>query len=120
MNLAIVGSREYTNYEEFKSLLEKSLIGNISKVKLVVTGGAKGVDSMAEKWAADKKIETKIFLPLYKSSYDPGAPLKRNSQIVEASNIMVAFVAPNSRGTLDSIKKAEKKGIVVKIHYINT
>lgn len=112
MNLAIVGSREITDYaivfEKASKIVEKN------KVTHIVSGGAKGVDTLARRFAEEKGIPLLEFKPDY-STYGRGAPLQRNTTIVEHSDVVLAFVTPNSKGTWDTIKKAEKMGRIVKI-----
>ena len=57
------------------------------------------------------------FLPDY-SRYGRGAPLQRNSLIVQNADWVLAFVTASSKGTWDTIRKAErakKKTIIVKV-----
>lgn len=75
---------------------------------------AKGADTLARKFAALNKIPLMEFLPDYER-YGRGTPLQRNTLIVQNADYVLAFVTPSSRGTLDTIKKAKRKGIVVKV-----
>ena len=120
MRLAIVGSRDFTNYDLLYSEVAK--IQETQKIDLIVSGGATGADTLAKKYAAKNRIPLMEFLPDY-SCYGRGAPLQRNSLIVK--NVIVknadwvlAFVTATSKGTWDTIRKAErakKKIIIVKV-----
>lgn len=112
MRLAIVGSREFENYDLV--CVEVAKIQKTKKINLIVSGGAKGADTLARKFAALNKIPLMEFLPDYKR-YGRGAPLQRNTLIVQNSDYVIAFVTPSSRGTLDTIKKAKQRGLTVKI-----
>ena len=116
MSLAIVGSRNFSNY----SLLEKKVLEFITdkKITTIVSGGAKGADHLAELFARAQNLELHIFLPDWKK-YDLLAGPVRNSQIIEISDYLIAFPSRTGRGTQDSIKKAQRKGIPVMIHYID-
>lgn len=48
-NIAIVGSRDFTDYEFFKTKVEY-LLQNIKEEIIIVSGGAKGVDSLANQY----------------------------------------------------------------------
>lgn len=125
MKLAIVGSRNFTNYELFKEKVQEFLLKwkesdqelDIDSLK-VVSGGAKGTDSLAEQWAKEKQCEKKIFYPDWKR-WGRGAGPKRNTQIVEECTHMIAFPSKSGSGTQDSIKKATAKNIPVLIHFID-
>ena len=73
MRIAIVGSRNITVKDIGKYLPDG--------VCEIVSGGAKGVDSCAARYAAAHKITLTEFLPEYKK-YGRSAPLKRNMQII--------------------------------------
>ena len=106
MRLGIVGSRNpgvsYLDWE--KLLLEKI---DPSKVEMVISGGAKGVDTYAKIFAARHHIPYMEFAPQY-STYGKYATLKRNTQIVTESSTVLAFPTADSRGTLHSIREAKR------------
>jgi hypothetical protein len=117
--IGIVGYRGYTNAEGFNkmmnSLNEQHHI--LKNVGTIVSGGATGVDTLAEQWANTSGYKFIKFPPEY-ITYGDKAPLIRNQQIVDASDEIIAFVSPNSRGTKHTIslaKKAEKKCYIIKI-----
>ena len=56
MKIAIVGSR---------NICEADIEGYVSTADEIVSGGAKGVDSLAEKYAKEKGIKLTVFLPEY-------------------------------------------------------
>lgn len=101
MKLAIVGSRSATavNIGEYITELPT----------LIVSGGAKGIDTLAEEFARAHSIETLIFKPDYKK-YGRGAPIRRNEQIILAADKVLAFWDGQSKGTLSSINFAKKHG----------
>ena len=107
MKVAVVGSRNFNNYELLKETLDKL---NIS---LIVSGGAKGADSMSEVYAKEHGIETLIFKPDW--SLGRHAGFLRNENIVNNCNVLVAFWDGKSSGTKHSIDLAYKKNKVIKI-----
>lgn len=103
MKIAIVGSRNVEFFDIAKFLPE-----NITEI---VSGGAKGVDLIARKYAEENKIPIKEFLPDYRR-YRYGAPLKRNLQIIEYADEVIAFWDGTSKGTkyvIDNCKKTVKR-----------
>lgn len=64
MSLAIVGSRNFSNYEDLERAVLKVLEKwglSLSDLEKIVSGGALGVDKLAEKFAKKYSIETVIF-----------------------------------------------------------
>ncbi len=115
MKLAIVGSREFENYDLLCAEVAK--IQATQKIDLIVSGGAKGADTLAKKFAARNRIPLMEFCPDY-DRYGRGAPLQRNTLIVRNSDTVLAFVAATSKGTWDTIRKAQaagKKVIIVRV-----
>jgi hypothetical protein len=106
MNIAIVGGRDFNDY----TLLKESILAYIDaheKPENIVSGGAKGADTLAAQFAAEMGIPLLIFNPNYQR-YGRGATLVRNTQIIENAEVVFAFWDGQSKGTKDSIKKAEK------------
>lgn len=106
MNIAIVGGRDFNDY----TLLKESILAYIDaheKPENIVSGGAKGADTLAAQFAAEMGIPLLIFKPDYQK-YERGATLVRNTKIIENAEVVFAFWDGQSKGTKDSIKKAEK------------
>ncbi len=98
MKLGIIGSRTFKDME----LLTKSLVPFLPKVTLVVSGGAEGADKMGELWAKRNDIPTLVFLPDW-DNLGSTAGFARNEDIINNSDIVVAFWDYTSNGTRHSI-----------------
>ena len=111
MKLAIIGSRELTQI---------NVDGYVPEgVDEIVSGGAKGVDGLAREFANRKGIKLTEFLPEY-NLYGRAAPMKRNQQIAEYADQVLAFWDGKSKGTEYTINLFEKLGkrarvVVIKI-----
>ena len=114
MKLAIVGSRHYNNYEEFKQYVLLAIKEWDKNVDLIISGGADGVDSLAERFASEHGIPTLIFKPEW-SKYGRAAGPIRNLLIISSSTHVIAFPATTSTGTYDSIKQAQTQKKTLKI-----
>lgn len=106
MKLLIAGSRSISEFD----------IDNYvsSDVSLIITGGANGVDSIAEKYADKHRISKLVLRPDYKR-LGRGAPLKRNEEMVDIADSVLVVWDGKSKGTLYTIEYAKRnnKPIVV-------
>ena len=110
MKLAIIGSRTFNNYILLKEILEQYK----PKITLVVSGAAKGADSLGERWALENKIQTLIF-PAKWDEYGKRAGFIRNEDIIKNCDGCIAFWDGVSKGTKHSISLCEKYNKPVKI-----
>jgi hypothetical protein len=110
MKLAIIGSRDFTDY----SLLEQTLEFYKPYITLVISGAAKGADSLGERWALSNKIKTLIF-PANWNEYGKRAGFIRNEDIIQNCDCCVAFWDGVSKGTKHSISLCEKYDKPLKI-----
>src|ERR1019366_3739515 len=97
MKIAIVGSRDYPHPEKVRAL-----INNLPADTVVISGGARGVDTWAEQAARARGLEVIIFPALW-HAYGKRAGFIRNRQIVESADKVVAFWDGLSKGTKMSI-----------------
>ena len=103
MTYAIIGSRSWKD----PTIIIDKLNKHKDSITHVVSGGAKGPDSVGEEWAVQNKIECTIYKPDWEH-YGRSAGMIRNTAIITNCDIVLAFWDGESRGTLDSIKKAVK------------
>lgn len=95
MKLAVIGSR---------TLLVENLEEYLPEgVTEIVSGGARGIDSVAAEYARTHGIKLVEFLPDY-AKYGRGAPLKRNHLIVDYADEGIAFWDGVSTGTVYTIR----------------
>ena len=81
---------------------------------IIITGGASGIDNLAEKYADDHKISKLIIRPKY-DLYKKGAPLKRNEQMVDMADMVIVIWNGKSKGSKYTIDYAKRKNKNVKI-----
>lgn len=110
--LAVVGSRDFSDYQEMERRLNDWVAAH-GVPSLVVSGGARGADTLAKLWCINHNVSLKEFLPDW--SVGRHAGILRNTTIVDAADAMVAFPRGKSPGTRDSLAKARKKGIPVEV-----
>jgi hypothetical protein len=104
---AIVGSREGLRWSQVKlgigAILAREDIGTI------VSGGALGVDRLAESMALAAGKRTHVIRPDWQK-YGRSAGMRRNAEIVKMADVVYAFWDGKSRGTKNSIDTARKLG----------
>ena len=109
MKLAVIGSRGLT-VRDLENYLPK-------EVTEIVSGGAKGIDACARAYAKAHGIKLTEFLPEYEK-YGRSAPLKRNIQIIDYADEVLAFWDGSSKGTnfvIQTCRKKQKKITVLRL-----
>lgn len=109
INVAIIGSRAFNNFEVAEKCIDNIRSQEIKQnvtIENIVSGGAKGADTIAEKYADKHVINKLIFKPDW--SIGRHAGMLRNTEIIANSDAVIAFWDATSKGTLDSIKKSIK------------
>ena len=101
MKLAIIGSR---------SIVVKNLETYLPQgVSEIVSGGARGVDTVAADYAKRMGITLTEVLPEY-ARHKRAAPLMRNKQIAEYADEVLAFWDGSSKGTMHTVELFRKLG----------
>ena len=106
MKLLIAGSRSITDYDISPHIPEDT--------DLIISGGAIGVDALAEQYADRKRISKLILRPRY-DLYRRAAPIKRNERMVELCDSVLIIWDGKSKGTKRTIDYAAKLGKPVNI-----
>lgn len=112
MKLAIVGSRTFDDYDMAESFIDKVIGENHYEVSQIISGGARGADALAERYAALHGIETLILRPDWKR-IGRSAGFRRNEDIIAACDACIAFWDGASKGTRYDIELCEKAGKAV-------
>ena len=107
MKTAIIGSRNITNIDLSRFIPKETTE--------IISGGAKGVDTIAKEYALENGLKLTEFLPEYER-YGKGAPLKRNITIIESADIVLAFWDGKSRGTKFVIDNCHSRNIPVRVY----
>ena len=118
MKVIIAGSRSIRLYR----YVEEAIAESGFAVTAVISGTALGVDHNGEVYAINNQIPCVRFYPDW-GKYGKGAGMRRNQDMVNVAEALIAVWDGESRGTADVIVKAQIKGIPiyvkeVKIHHI--
>ena len=111
----IAGSRSFSNYKLLKEkcngyLREKRKEYNI----IIVSGGARGADALGERYAKDEGFDLEVY-PAQWKKYGKSAGFRRNEQMSEVADGLIAFWDGESHGTKHMIEIMENKGLFVKV-----
>jgi len=118
MKLAVVGSRTFNDnilMLEYIHLLKAAYETLFNREIEIISGGAKGADSLAEKAALVSKIPVKVFKPDW-DKYGKKAGMIRNAEIVDACDMVLAFwdgISSGTYGTINLARTAKKPTFIV-------
>lgn len=109
----IAGSRNFENYalmsEKLNDLFVHSSEFNGSVIK-IISGMAKGADTLAIRYADEHKL-TKLLFPANWKSYPRIAGFLRNEDMLSIATHLIVFWDGKSSGTKHMIDIAKEKGI---------
>ncbi len=97
MKLLITGSRDFHNYEELEQGIQELEKMEGQKITMLLHGGAKGADTLAENWAKENGIKTQVLKPDYKKYLPKQAPLIRNIELVKLAEVTLALYTKKER-----------------------
>ena len=111
----ISGSRGFSNYKLLKEkrneyLREKRKEYNI----IIISGGARGADFYGEKYAQDEGFSLEVF-PANWNKFGKSAGFRRNEQMAEVADALIAFWDGKSNGTKHMIEIMENKKLLVRV-----
>lgn len=109
MRVAIVGSRKL-NFPIPESCIPKN-------TTQIISGGARGIDTSARRYAQKHNIQILEFLPNY-DLYGRSAPIIRNNIIVENAELVIAFWDGKSKGTQYVINRCRKTNTPIRVYTV--
>jgi hypothetical protein len=108
MNIAIVGSRDFNDYNLLKKTLYDYLINKCkNKNYTIVSGGANGADKLGERFADEYGFAKLIFLPDW-NKYGKRAGYLRNKQMAEYADALILIWDGKSRGSQMMLELAKQ------------
>lgn len=109
MRIGIVGSRDYPDLNQVREYVRTLPRGTV-----VVTGGAKGVDTVAEEEARRRKLKVVVHRAQWEK-HAKSAGIIRNKVLVNDCDEVVAFWDNESAGTKNTISVASKAGKLLRV-----
>lgn len=112
----IAGGRDFTDYDYLEKAMD-SLLSNKNGDIVIVCGMARGADTLGEKYAKARGYEVRYF-PAEWEKYGKSAGYRRNEQMAQNADALVAFWDGSSRGTAHMIDLAKKYNLQIRVkHY---
>lgn len=112
MKVIIAGSRNLCKYEYVEEAIKKSNF----KITTIISGNAKGIDKLGEKYALNNNIEL-ITYPADWNKYGKSAGYIRNTEMLKECDALIAIWDGISKGTkhmIEIVKKSNKEIFVLK------
>ena len=112
--IIVCGGSKFDEYSLLESSLNKIFKEYSNDTIEIVSGHAKGADSLGERYANGHNLKCTIFEANWKQYGRAAGPI-RNSQMLEYAKqenpMVIAFWNGESHGTKDTINKAKKLNI---------
>jgi hypothetical protein len=124
MMIGIVGSRNFTDSD----MMEKALLSLLDEKSLsaddcsIVSGGARGADTLSEQLAGYWDMQSIIFKADW-ALYGKSAGFVRNEKIVAQSHYLMVFFGPPegdtfpSKGASHTLQLAKERHVPYEVHY---
>ena len=121
INLVVVGSSRFYDFSVVEEAMDE-WAKEEAHPDLIITGGASGVDYLAERWADNNNIAFAVFSEEWNAPRvgleDGGrdaAPTSLTNQLLDAATHVLAFPSNTSKWTNVVIAMAEAMDIPVKV-----
>lgn len=111
-SVIVAGSRGFDDYELLKERLDR-YIGSMEDVE-IVSGGANGADLLGEKYAKERGLPIKQFIPDWDGK-GRSAGYIRNWEMAKYAHACVVFWDGESKGTENMYKTAQKEGLSTRL-----
>lgn len=109
MKAIVCGGRDYSDSKYLESTLAQCV--KWWKLTKIITGGARGADSLAHNWAARNRLATEIVYADW-DTHGKSAGMIRNRKMLELKpDVVIAF--SGGTGTENMITIARKAGVPV-------
>ena len=115
MKIIIAGSRTFNDYKKLYEVCNHILQDQID-IEIVSGAYYKGADKLGEQYAKERGFKITQF-PADWKRFGRAAGPKRNEQMANDADALIAFWDGNSKGTKHMIEVAECRGLKVAICY---
>lgn len=117
MRVIIAGSRSITNKNVFNNAIKNAIDSGIY-INEVISGGARGIDTLAIEYAIDNSILLRVFKAQW-GLYNKSAGFIRNKEMADYADALIAIHDGKSKGTQHMIEIATGKDLLVYVETYN-
>lgn len=118
MRVIIAGGRDFNDMEFLQKSFKKVFLRRYM-VSSIISGGARGADKLGEAFAEKFQIPL-VIIEAEWDKYGKSAGYRRNAEMAEVGDFLIAFWDGESRGTKHMIDIAKKKGIPLQVFNYHT
>ena len=118
MRILVAGSRSYNDYEEFRDVMN-FVCKNYHDIE-IVSGGVRGADNLAERYAREKQYKLTIFKADW-NLYGNAAGYKRNIEMQDYiqqvdERLCICFWDGQSKGTQHNFSAAKERNTILIVY----
>jgi hypothetical protein len=113
MKVIIAGSRSINDIE----LVKYAVLESGFDITEVVSGRARGVDTLGEIWARENNISLAYFPADWKKYGRAAGPI-RNAEMAKYGEALIAIMESGSKGTANMVKNAKALGLEIFILHL--
>jgi hypothetical protein len=111
LRVLVCGGRNYDDYPGLAAWLDR-FHAERGPVAVLIHGGAKGADSLAERWAMARGISIARYDADWERHGRAAGPI-RNKQMLDEGKPDIVVAYPGGRGTANMISQARSRGVAV-------
>jgi len=121
MKIIIAGSRTITDKAKINAMIFRGVnklvpFDKINEV-IIISGGARGVDTEGENWAKSFGFPIERYLAQW-DKFGKRAGFIRNKQMIDNADALIAIWDGKSKGTEHTINLAKQRGIPIYVEVI--
>lgn len=110
MRLLVCGSRHFNDLPMLEGILDDL------RPTEIIHGGARGADTLSGNYGKRRNVPVRVFPADWNKFGKRAGPIRNHQMLSEGQpEKVLAFLAPNSRGTKHMIEISQKAGIPVEI-----
>lgn len=115
MKIIIAGGRNFTDYQTLRKFCNR-ILQDQKNIEIVSGAYYKGADKLGEQYAAEKGFPITQF-PANWKKYGRAAGPKRNEQMADYADALIAFWDGKSKGTNHMIELAKSRSLTINIYF---
>lgn len=111
----IAGTRNFNDYSILCEYVDRMLVNKKNSDDIVIVSGhCRGADALGERYANERGYAIEMYPPDWEK-YGKSAGVRRNREMANNANALIAFWDGKSRGTKNMIEEARACGLLVRV-----